>query len=320
MIEAQVAKTILYNGFVRDKQNHLYIVVGASLHAQRALYEWYVSLHACTARDGDTVCGHCQACVQIAHHTYVNSIIVQRPTERKSIGLEAIADLQATFVTTSQLAGTRFFCIEEAETLTVQAMNSVLKFLEEPQGATIGFLFTTSETKLLATIRSRGQVLRLLPSVDRTQTVRVAKKLPDAFEQTAAQVLLSAGYEEKVVIKQVPALHALSLTFLRELAGGSAPIVAQIALENFVKKTKTTTMVLEFLLYLLESYIKDERALTVEPLLSQFLTTHAAAIYIAAYQAVDNKRYHVSMSTLLTDFSLRLTDSLSAASSNATGA
>jgi len=314
MIAGQVAKTILYNGFARGKQNHLYIVVGSSLEAQRALYEWYVQLHTCAARTDDVVCRKCQACVQVAHHNYVNSVVVQRASDRKSIGLDAIADLQAAFVTTAQLDSARFFCIEEAQSLTVQAMNSVLKFLEEPQGQTIGFLFTTSETKLLATIRSRGQIIRLLAREDEAQAARLAKKLTDPLYVAAAQFLLNVGYEEKVVLKQVPSLFELIFSFLNDLAEGSAPIIAQIALENFAKKTKTATMGLEFLLYVLESYLKDNTTFAVDQSLAHFLSLHAHDLYIVAYQAVDKKRYHVSISTLLTDFSLLLTDRLTLAS------
>jgi len=310
MRQNEIVQTILYNGFLHQQQNHLYIIVADQLLQQRTLYKWYIKLHTCQARTGMNVCNECATCLQVEHDNYVNNIVVRRVEEKKSIGIEAVADLQRIFKTTSHLAAERFFCIEEADILTLQAVNSVLKFLEEPQGQTIGFLFTTNEAKLLPTIRSRGQLLRLVPVADEEQTARVVKKITNKTRQEGAIFLLTHGYDEKMVLKQVPIMYELIHSFLVQLSAGVAPIVAQIGLEEFAKKTKTSTMILELLLHILGVYLKDEGERIAEPKIASFFAQYSGKIYMAAAHALEKKRYHVSASMLLTSFSLELSEQM----------
>jgi DNA polymerase-3 subunit delta' len=57
----------------------------------------------------------------------------------------------------------RVFIIEDAEYMNDQAANALLKTLEEPAATSHLILTTTNSTALLATIRSRCQVIRFAP-------------------------------------------------------------------------------------------------------------------------------------------------------------
>src|SRR5712691_1016702 len=57
----------------------------------------------------------------------------------------------------------RIFIVEDAEYMNDQAANALLKTLEEPPATTHLILTTTNPTALLATIRSRCQVIRFAP-------------------------------------------------------------------------------------------------------------------------------------------------------------
>lgn len=54
------------------------------------------------------------------------------------------------------------YIINLVENMNVQAINSLLKFLEEPPANTYAFLTTENETKVLPTILSRCEKLRML--------------------------------------------------------------------------------------------------------------------------------------------------------------
>lgn len=309
--EIEVAKRILSNAFSKKLPNHLYILVANDVTQQRALYQWYIKLHACEKRQGLTVCDACQACVQIRQGNYVNSIVVQKPEDKKSIGIELIHDLQANFMTTAQLDAERFFCIENADSLTVQAANSILKFLEEPQGQTSGFLFVKNEQALLPTIRSRGQVLRLRDEVDVLTQKRIAKKITNPLLQQVAYFLLQNGYEEKQVLKSLTPSYTTIINFATKLANGAPPIIAQTDLEALAQKTKTGTLILEVLVYILDEHIKTGAVFTEMPEhVMQFVTEHALLLYLAAYHAVQKQKYHLGVGMLFTSFSLELTEML----------
>src|SRR5438128_11044368 len=57
----------------------------------------------------------------------------------------------------------RVFIVEDAEYMNDQAATALLKTLEEPPATTHLILTTTNPTALLATIRSRCQVIRFAP-------------------------------------------------------------------------------------------------------------------------------------------------------------
>lgn len=79
----------------------------------------------------------------------------------KELSVETARQLRERLQGRSWLGGYRVVIIDEAELLSVEASNALLKTLEEPPEKTIIFLLTENEEKLLPTIRSRVQVFTL---------------------------------------------------------------------------------------------------------------------------------------------------------------
>ena len=67
---------------------------------------------------------------------------------------------------TARLRGGKVFVVDEAELLSSTGQNLLLKTLEEPPAGTTIILVTSSEDRLLATVRSRCQRLAFVPLVD----------------------------------------------------------------------------------------------------------------------------------------------------------
>ena len=55
------------------------------------------------------------------------------------------------------------YIMQRAETMTLQAANSLLKFLEEPQSPVVAILLTENGQAVLPTIRSRTQCVPFMP-------------------------------------------------------------------------------------------------------------------------------------------------------------
>ena len=302
-----IAQDVLYNSFVKQQQNHLYILVAPSSGQQVALYKWYIKLHVCEHRQEREVCNNCSACQQVEHDNYLNNVVIRKQPEKKSIGIDEVNELQQIFATKASLDEVRFFCIEDADLMTVQAANSVLKFLEEPTGKTIGFLFVKNEQKLLPTIRSRGQIIRLIEEQDISLDPKTAKKMSDPRLLEAAEYLLQIGYDEKTVLKQVGPMYAKIESYCSKIANGSPFIVAQTDLEDFATKTKTGKLILDLFMYVVIEHLKSENQLDATPAhVRTYVVTYAKEFYIAAYHAIQKSRYHLSISMILTSFSLEL--------------
>ncbi len=79
--------------------------------------------------------------------------------------------------------------IKEAEKMTPEAQNALLKMLEEPPGETIFILTTNDETRLLSTIVSRCQLVYLPPEIQVSLTeeeMEETKKLTQRILESRA--------------------------------------------------------------------------------------------------------------------------------------
>ncbi len=81
----------------------------------------------------------------------------------KNISIEQVRELLRKLSLSSFLNSYKIGIIEEAETLSTEAANSLLKTLEEPTPKTVIILLSTSVSALPATIISRCQALKFLP-------------------------------------------------------------------------------------------------------------------------------------------------------------
>lgn len=82
---------------------------------------------------------------------------------QKSIGIEEIRDLKRKVALKPAVSSYKTFVIDEAQNLTTEAQNALLKTLEEPPSYTIILLLTPNSDLLLSTVVSRCQIISLLP-------------------------------------------------------------------------------------------------------------------------------------------------------------
>ena len=86
--------------------------------------------------------------------------------DKQSIGIEQIRELIHEMTLTSYEGGGKVAVIEPANTMTVNAANSLLKTLEEPSGDALLILVADRVGKLPATIFSRCQRIDLAPPAE----------------------------------------------------------------------------------------------------------------------------------------------------------
>lgn len=111
-----------------------------------------------------------------------------QPIEGKSIGIESVRELEhfLSLKVPRAAAYNRAIIIENAEQLTIEAQNALLKTLEEPPEATIIILTASHEHSLLPTINSRVQTI-VVQRPDKQSVV-------DHFSQLYAEGDLTQAY------------------------------------------------------------------------------------------------------------------------------
>lgn len=107
-------------------------------------------------------CGQCASCQKIEQGVHPDYSVVQ-PIEASSIKIEQIRALQRAAAVAPYFGKYKVCIIEDAETMTTQAANSLLKVLEEPVVNVVFILIASKRHLLLDTIISRCQVMSFQP-------------------------------------------------------------------------------------------------------------------------------------------------------------
>jgi DNA polymerase-3 subunit delta' len=152
--------SLLDYGLKTNAIAHAYLLVGPRHVGKGTLA---INLAQALNCDGPEVpCGECRSCQRIREgkHADVTPIGLDSRTE---IGIDDIRGLQRLANLPPYEGKCKVFIIDEAEYLSTEAANSLLKILEEPPPRVVWLLLAAEEERLLPTIMSRCQRLELKP-------------------------------------------------------------------------------------------------------------------------------------------------------------
>lgn len=155
-----IAHRTITNGFIRHSPSHAYLLIGDSGTPLLETAQWIAQSLICEHPD-PTACEQCLSCERVARGTYMDVIVIDGSTG--SIKKEQLENLQLEFSKSSiETNGKRVYILHHFDKTSPQAMNSILKFLEEPTPDIVAVLTTTNPSRLLPTILSRCQNIRLV--------------------------------------------------------------------------------------------------------------------------------------------------------------
>ncbi len=104
-------------------------------------------------------CGTCSACRRIARGTHPDVVVLQ-PGDNGAIKIEPIREVVAAAGYRPFEGRRRVVVVDEADRLTTDAQDALLKSLEEPPASSAFILTSSRPETLLATVRSRCSRLR----------------------------------------------------------------------------------------------------------------------------------------------------------------
>lgn len=95
----------------------------------------------------------CESCIKFESNNHPDFFYVE--PDGKSIKIEQIRSMQEKVYEKPIIGSRKVYIINDAEKMTEQAQNCLLKTLEEPPNYAVIILITSNETSLLLTIKSR---------------------------------------------------------------------------------------------------------------------------------------------------------------------
>ncbi len=147
------------------KVSHAYIITGEAGMGRKSLANAF-SLKLLCENDSEDGCMTCHSCRQVLSRNHPDVIYV---THEKpgSIGVEDIRhQINDTVSIRPYSSHYKIYIVDEAEKMTIQAQNALLKTIEEPPDYVTILLITTNQEIFLPTILSRCVQLKLKPLKD----------------------------------------------------------------------------------------------------------------------------------------------------------
>ncbi len=144
----------------------------------------------------------------------------QEYRKKRSIPIDEIRTLQQRLTTRPTLGSRRVVIIDPADDLEKNAVNALLKSLEEPPVGTYFLLVTHRLGRLLPTIRSRCRLLRFAPLAEAQVDEVLRREAPQADAATRAAAVAAAegspGAALAFVEQDLGPLHQLMERILTE--------------------------------------------------------------------------------------------------------
>ncbi|REK67385.1 MAG: DNA polymerase III subunit delta' [Brevibacillus sp.] len=154
------AAELLHHSLQNGRLAHAYLFAGPkgagkkrmALHVAKSLF--------CPEREADA-CGACLTCRRIEAGNHPDVLLIE--PDGASIKIDQIRALQKEMAMRAVESTHKVYIVEHMDRMTVQAANSLLKFLEEPPAGVVALLLTEHSHAMLPTILSRCQIVSFTP-------------------------------------------------------------------------------------------------------------------------------------------------------------
>lgn len=200
-----------------DRMNHAYLFSGNFASFDMALY--LAKSRFCEDLQNHLPCGNCRTCRLIAAGEFSDVRVIE--PQGQVIKTETIKEAMHNFSRSGYEGASQVFIIKDCEKMHINAANSLLKFIEEPQSDSYIILLTSDDNKVLPTIKSRTQIFRFPKQLD--LLVRAAEK--EGFLKDQAQLLAEVAkdfehlkqlMQTKKLVDAIPICQRFVLTLIRD--------------------------------------------------------------------------------------------------------
>ncbi len=212
----RAAITLLNGAIKQQRVSHAYLFTGPNRVGKRTLAIDFARALNCNAQDmaapgwsdlqPDPPCGQCSACDRIVRSNFADVQIITSATQtskdsnpqaaqrRTMIGIDLIKDLQSDAILEPYEGRVKVFIIDEANRMSQDAANALLKTLEEPPSSVHIILIAPSADSVPETIASRCHLVRLrsVPPETIADALIERHDVPQAEAQTLAKMSMGA--------------------------------------------------------------------------------------------------------------------------------
>ena len=161
MLVNSTEKEKLLSEIASGKLSHAYLIEGGEGCGKTYFARFAAAAVLCT---GDKPpCGKCPSCVKALAGSHPD-LFYFSPDKKASMGVETVRDIKKSLFFMPNDGDRKVYIIDDAQKMTVQAQNALLKFIEEPPASVLFFIVADKKESLLPTVVSRTRIISLAPS------------------------------------------------------------------------------------------------------------------------------------------------------------
>ncbi|MDR0984407.1 MAG: hypothetical protein LBL93_05290 [Ruminococcus sp.] len=151
-MEINKLKTDLKNLYTKGKFPQSILLYGEG-EIKNQLAKYIAQLLCCTSTEKP--CGSCKNCKNIAENAYPDLIYAEKSGKLGGFSTETVRNLKESALIKPTSGKNKIYILQDAENITVQAQNALLKLIEEPPNNVFIILTADNPEIFLETIRSR---------------------------------------------------------------------------------------------------------------------------------------------------------------------
>ncbi len=204
-------KEHLHNAITMNKVSHAYIFNGSLGSGKKMIADLFAKTLQCESGKGEP-CNECRSCIQSESNNQPDIVWI-RHEKPASIGVDDIRDQLIGDIQIKPYSSKyKIYIIDEAEKLTPQAQNALLKTIEEPPSYGIVIMLTTNADIFLQTILSRCVKLDFKPVADEL----VKKYLKENYDVTDYEARFAVGFAQGNIGRAITIVTSKEFAQLKE--------------------------------------------------------------------------------------------------------
>lgn len=148
-------KQILEKSVNMKKTSHSYLFVGTEGIGKKLIAKEFAKMIMCL--DENKYCSKCKSCIEFDTNNNPDYVFIE--PDGNNIKIEQIRQMQTKVAEKPIISNKKVYIIDDAESMTVEAQNCLLKTLEEPPEYVTIILICKNENSMLNTIKSRCMII-----------------------------------------------------------------------------------------------------------------------------------------------------------------
>ena len=145
-------KRILSESISKNNVLHSYLFYGIDGIGKKLFATQFAKMILCLS-DNSKPCNDCKSCIEFDSDNHPDFFIIE--PEQNSLKIDQIRSIQKNIIEKPIVGNKKVYIINDADKMTKEAQNCLLKTLEEPQEFVVLILVCSNENYILPTVKSR---------------------------------------------------------------------------------------------------------------------------------------------------------------------